>query len=103
MPTACCALLPSVLARLFLFAWKSLDECMIWLFGGAGVKMVVVDGPDSWARGMVEEGLATKFIAVDMRDADTVFERTLAAIQVRPARVPFPLSKTTQMLLASCH
>lgn len=46
-----------------------------------GVRTVVVDGPDSWAKDMVEEGIAEKFIAVDMRDADSVFDRTLAAIK----------------------
>ena len=47
---------------------------------------MVVDGPDSWAKDMVEEGIAEKFIAVDMRDADSVFDRTLAAIKARPGR-----------------
>lgn len=48
-----------------------------------GVRIVVVDGPDSWAKSMVADGLAERFIAVDMRDADTVFDRTLAEIKAR--------------------
>jgi hypothetical protein len=31
----------------------------------------------------VTDGTAEKFIAVDMRDADTVFDRTLAEIKAR--------------------
>jgi hypothetical protein len=34
----------------------------------------------------VTEGVAERFIAVDMRDADTVFERTLEEIKARRAR-----------------
>jgi hypothetical protein len=34
----------------------------------------------------VAEGVAERFIAVDMRDADTVFERTLEEIKARPSR-----------------
>jgi hypothetical protein len=48
-----------------------------------GVRVIVVDGPDSWARSLVTEGIAEKFISVDMRDADTLFERTLAELKVR--------------------
>ena len=43
----------------------------------------MVDGPDSWARSLVTDGIAEKFISVDMRDADTLFERTLAELKVR--------------------
>ena len=41
----------------------------------------MIDGPDSWAKSMVEEGIAERFIPIDMRDADTVFDRSLAAIK----------------------
>lgn len=49
-----------------------------------GVKCVVLDGPDSWARQMEGEGVIEKLVAVDMADAGTVFTRccdALAAVE----------------------
>lgn len=46
-----------------------------------GVRSVVVDGPDSWSKGMAEEGLIERFIGLDMSDSETVFDRALEAIQ----------------------
>ena len=46
-----------------------------------GVRSVVVDGPDSWSKSMVAEGVIEKFIPLDMSDAETVFERALEAIK----------------------
>lgn len=45
-----------------------------------GVRTVVIDGPDSWSQMMVKEGVIEKFIGLDMSDAETVFDRCLAAI-----------------------
>jgi carnosine synthase len=47
-----------------------------------GIKSVVIEHPDSWARGLVEEGLIAKFIPVDMaRSSDEIFEESLALIK----------------------
>jgi biotin carboxylase len=45
-----------------------------------GVRAVIVDGPDSWSRDLVAEGVIEKFVGLDMSDAETLFERCLAAI-----------------------
>eukprot|EP00887_Chlorella_sp_A99_P000154 scaffold16.g154.t1 len=46
-----------------------------------GVRSVVIDGPDSWAKGLVAEGVIEKFIPLDMSTTDTVFGRCLDAIR----------------------
>lgn len=48
----------------------------------AGVRTVVIDGPDSWAKSMVTDGIAERFLPIDMRDPDAVFDKALAAIKV---------------------
>ncbi|KAL4430749.1 hypothetical protein ABPG75_006005 [Micractinium tetrahymenae] len=42
-----------------------------------GVRSVVIDGPDSWSKHLLEEGIIEKFVGLDMSDADTVFDRCL--------------------------
>ncbi|EFN59059.1 hypothetical protein CHLNCDRAFT_137776 [Chlorella variabilis] len=44
-----------------------------------GVRSVVIDGPDSWSKHLVEEGQIEKFVGLDMSDGDTVFDRCLDA------------------------
>lgn len=46
-----------------------------------GVRTVIVDGPDSWSKELVDEGIAERFVAVDFSDAETVFERMLVALK----------------------
>jgi len=46
-----------------------------------GVRSVVIDGPDSWSKTMQEEGVIERFIGLDMSDAESVFDRCLAAMQ----------------------
>ena len=47
-----------------------------------GVKAVIIDTPDSWAKSLVEEQVIAKFIPVDMgMDAESVFNSALAAIK----------------------
>jgi carnosine synthase len=46
-----------------------------------GVRSVIVDGPDSWSKSLVSEGIIENFISLDMSDAETVFDRALVAIQ----------------------
>ena len=52
-----------------------------------GIKSVVLDGPDSWCRELEADGTIAKFVGIDFAEADTVFERCLAAIkQAKKAR-----------------
>lgn len=51
-----------------------------------GVRTVIIDGPDSWAKTMVADGIAEKFLPVDMRDPDQVFEKSLEAIKASARR-----------------
>ena len=47
-----------------------------------GVKAVIIDTPDSWAKSLVEEQVIAKFIPVDMgMDDESVFNCALAAIK----------------------
>eukprot|EP00931_Biecheleriopsis_adriatica_P003088 TRINITY_DN10437_c0_g3_i1.p1 TRINITY_DN10437_c0_g3~~TRINITY_DN10437_c0_g3_i1.p1 ORF type:complete len:691 (+),score=136.76 TRINITY_DN10437_c0_g3_i1:166-2073(+) len=47
-----------------------------------GVKSILIDSADSWSRRLVDEGVATKFIALDMsQSSDVVFRQALAAIE----------------------
>lgn len=47
-----------------------------------GVKTVIIEHPDSWARTLVDEGLIAKFIPIDMsQDAEAVFKQSVEAIQ----------------------
>lgn len=45
-----------------------------------GVRSVIIDGPDSWSQSMVNEGLVERFVGIDFSDADTIYDRCLAAI-----------------------
>jgi len=46
-----------------------------------GIKSVIIDHPDSWSRGLVDEGIAAKFIPLDMsRSAGEIFEDAVACI-----------------------
>ena len=45
-----------------------------------GVRSVIIDGPDSWSQSMVKEGLVERFVGIDFSDADTIYDRCLAAI-----------------------
>lgn len=47
-----------------------------------GVRSVVIEHPDSWAKGMVKEGLISKFLPVDMsQSADQVLQQSLELIK----------------------
>ena len=46
-----------------------------------GVRSVILDGPDSWAQVLVADGTVEAFVPLDFGDADTVFDRALAALQ----------------------
>ena len=46
-----------------------------------GVRTIIIDGPDSWCQTLQEEKLAEKFVGIDFSDAETVFDRCLAAVK----------------------
>ena len=43
--------------------------------------MVIIDGPDSWAKELVTEKIAEKFYGIDFTDESTIFDRCLAKIK----------------------
>jgi len=46
-----------------------------------GVKSVIIEHPDSWARSLYDEGVIAKFIPIDMsQDPEVVLKQSLAAI-----------------------
>lgn len=45
-----------------------------------GVKSIILDGPDSWAQSLQDEGKIEKFVPVDFADAESAFDRCVAAI-----------------------
>jgi len=47
-----------------------------------GMKVVIIEHPDSWSRSLVEEGIVAKFLPVDMsQSSEAVFEQALAHIR----------------------
>ena len=55
-----------------------------------GVRSVIIDGPDSWSQSLKADGTIEQFIGLDFSDADTVFDRCLAAIlKVKKVHVRF--------------
>lgn len=52
------------------------------LAAALGIKSVIIDHPDSWSRGLVEEGIIAKFLPVDMsQTSDEVFQQSCSLIQ----------------------
>lgn len=45
-----------------------------------GVRSIVLDGPDSWAQTLVDDGVVERFVPVDFGDADGVLDAALAAL-----------------------
>ena len=45
------------------------------------MRTVIIDGPDSWCQTLQEEKLAEQFVGIDFSDAETVFDRCLAAVK----------------------
>ncbi|KAK9918865.1 hypothetical protein WJX75_007641 [Coccomyxa subellipsoidea] len=46
-----------------------------------GVRVVIIDGPDSWAKCLVEEKVIEKFYPVDFTDEAAIFDKCLARIK----------------------
>ena len=45
-----------------------------------GVRSIILDGPDSWAQSLQEDGKIERFVPVDFADAESAFDRCVAAI-----------------------
>lgn len=45
-----------------------------------GVKMTILDGPESWTKQLVEDGVIESYIELDFTDYGTLFERAMDAI-----------------------
>ncbi len=44
-----------------------------------GVRSVIIDGPDSWCQTLQDDKMIEKFIGIDFSDAESVFDKCLAA------------------------
>ena len=40
---------------------------------------MIIDGPDSWCQTLQDDKMIEKFIGIDFSDADSVFDKCLAA------------------------
>ena len=45
------------------------------------MRSVVLDGPDSWAQSLLETKQIDKFVPVDFTDAESAFDRCVAALK----------------------
>lgn len=45
-----------------------------------GVKSIILDGPDSWAQSLQEDGKIEQFVGIDFSDSESAFERCVSAI-----------------------
>lgn len=48
---------------------------------GLVCRLVIIDGPDSWAKELVDEKIVEKFYGIDFTDESTIFDRCLAKIK----------------------
>jgi carnosine synthase len=46
-----------------------------------GVRIVIIDGPDSWSQTLVEEGVIENFVGLDMSDPTAVFKEALGILK----------------------
>lgn len=47
----------------------------------ACLRIVIIDGPDSWAKALVDEGKVEKFYPVDFTDEAVIFDKCLQRIR----------------------
>ncbi|CAE7262373.1 CARNS1 [Symbiodinium necroappetens] len=66
-----------------------------------GVKSVIIEHPDSWAKSLVDEGIIAKFVPIDMsQDAEAVFEQAVTAIR---ALGKDPLTLDADAIITFCE
>ena len=57
---------------------------MLWegvLRGQSCCRLVIIDGPDSWAKELVDKKIVDKFYGIDFTDESTIFDRCLAKVK----------------------
>lgn len=52
-------------------------------------RLVIIDGPDSWAKELADEKIVEKFYGIDFTDESTIFDRCLAKIKEAEKATPF--------------
>lgn len=53
-----------------------------------GVRMIMIDGPECWARSLEAEGILERYIGLDFSEPDTVFDRCIEVIKgIRKVRL----------------
>ena len=69
-------------------------------------RLVIIDGPDSWAKELVTEKIAERFYGMDFTDESTIFDRCLAKIKeaekVTAHDLCFPVGGLNGLLCCSC-
>ncbi|GJQ10043.1 hypothetical protein GpartN1_g1834.t1 [Galdieria partita] len=45
-----------------------------------GVQIIIMDGPDSWARSLLDQGLIRDYLELDLTDYSTVFDRAMGLV-----------------------
>lgn len=55
-----------------------------------GCRVVIIDGPDSWAKTLVDEKVIEKFYPVDFTDEAAIFDKCLARIKQAEKVSPIP-------------
>ena len=64
---------------------------------------MIIDGPDSWCQTLQAEKLAEKFVGIDFSDAETVFDRCLAAVKkIKKAGVAYTDRNMKDVCLCMC-
>lgn len=62
--------------------WRGYEKCLPALQAKElGIRTVIIDGPDSWCQTLQDDKLAEKFVGIDFSDAESVFDRCLAAVK----------------------
>ena len=79
---------------------------------------MIIDGPDSWAKELVDEKIVEKFYGIDFTDESTIFDRCLAKIKeaekvgpyILDPAAPHPSARTVPLALerhllwaSTCH
>ena len=73
-------------------------------------RLVIIDGPDSWAKELADEKIVEKFYGIDFTDESTIFDRCLAKIKeaekansLQPHVYPSQYISDTYPLICKVH
>ncbi len=62
--------------------------------------MVIIDGPDSWAKNLAGEKVIEKFYPVDFTDEAAIFDKCLARVKQAEKVISLPLPFPSGVLFA---